>query len=424
MSASESPMGYLCRDCGANEPPGADGRCVPCASPRIVAHPELHALTIAHLDCDAFYASVEKRDNPALRDRPLIVGGEHRGVVAACCYIARMYGVRSAMPMFKAKTLCPDAVVVKPDMAKYAAAGRDIRVLMHQATPLVEPLSIDEAFLDLTGTEGAHGASVATVLGRLALEVEAKIGVTISIGLSYNKFLAKMASDLDKPRGYSVLGRADAPPFLAKLPVRALWGVGPSLERRLVADGMARVGDISALGEREMTIRYGAIGNRLFHLSKGEDDRKVEPSSPTKSISAETTFDTDFTDLPAIAKELWPLCETVSHRLRAAELAAGVVSLKLKTADFKIRTRHRRISHPTQLAEVLYKTALTLLEAEMDGTAFRLVGVGGETLHPAAEADPPDLFDTGRDKARKIEEAMNKVREKAGRAAITKGRSF
>ena len=173
---------------------------------RVVRHQELHDLTIAHLDCDALYAAIEKRDRPELRDVPVIVGGRHRGVVAACCYIARTYGVHSAMPMFKALKACPEAAVVKPDMKKYAAAGREVRAMMLSLTPLVEPLSIDEAFMDLAGTESLHGASPATTLAALTRRVEAELAITVSIGLSYNKFLAKIASDLDKPRGFAVIG--------------------------------------------------------------------------------------------------------------------------------------------------------------------------------------------------------------------------
>jgi hypothetical protein len=202
----------LCRDCatpetGDGEPARLSGRCRNCGSTRMVRHRELGALAIAHLDCDAFYASVEKRDNPGLADRPVIVGGGSRGVVTTCCYVARLYGVRSAMPMFKALKACPDAVVIPPDMAKYRIVGRQVRALMREATPLVEAVSIDEAFLDLSGTESVHGGAPARTLALLAERIERNIGITVSIGLSYNKFLAKVASDLDKPRGFAMIGR-------------------------------------------------------------------------------------------------------------------------------------------------------------------------------------------------------------------------
>ncbi|PJN96384.1 DNA polymerase IV, partial [Amaricoccus sp. HAR-UPW-R2A-40] len=206
-------MPSLCRDCLTPSPD--PGRCPACRSPRTVAHPELLDLAIAHVDCDAFYASVEKRDDPSLRDVPLIVGGGQRGVVTTACYLARIHGVRSAMPMFQARRLCPQAVVVKPRMARYVEVSRQIRALMEALTPLVEPLSLDEAFLDLTGTERLHKAPPALLLARLQARVEAELGVSVSVGLSHNKFLAKTASDLDKPRGFSVIGRAETAAFLA-----------------------------------------------------------------------------------------------------------------------------------------------------------------------------------------------------------------
>ena len=236
-------MASLCRDCGAS--PSGDA-CPACGSRRVVRHAELFALGIGHIDCDAFYASVEKRDRPELAGRPVIVGGGTRGVVSAACYIARIYGVRSAMPMFKALQACPDAVVIRPDFAKYTAAARHIRTLMAELTPLVQPLSIDEAVLDLRGTEALHGAPAAAVLARLALRIEAEVGVTISVGLAPNRLLAKLAAERDKPRGFAVLG-SDAAQVLAPSPVSLLPGVGPALERRLHALGLRRVADLQAL---------------------------------------------------------------------------------------------------------------------------------------------------------------------------------
>jgi DNA polymerase-4 len=389
----------------------------------VLVHAELDTLAVAHLDCDAFYAAVEKRDDPALRDRPVIVGGGRRGVVSACCYIARMYGVRSAMPMFKALELCPDAAVVRPNMDKYAAVGRQVRALMRETTPLVEPLSIDEAFLDLTGTESLHGMAPSATLARLQRRIEGTLSITASIGLSHNKFLAKLASDLDKPRGFSIIGRRETADFLAPLKVRAIWGVGPALERKLAEDGITRIRHLRELDERTLAARYGAMGRRLAHLAWGEDTRKVEPESATKSISAETTFERDIKDARALASELWPLAETVSQRLKTSNLAGGGVALKLKTADFRIRTRHRRLAQPTQLAETIYQAALGLLEIEATGTAFRLIGVGADTLEPAA-ADAPDLFKPEDERARRLEDAIDKVRAKSGKASILKGRGL
>lgn len=384
----------LCRDCLTSWRAGAAPHpaCPNCASTRVVRHPELHELAIAHIDCDAFYASVEKRDDPALRDRPVVVGGGRRGVVSAACYVARMYGVRSAMPMFKALSLCPDAAVVRPNMAKYGRVGREIRALMRQTTPLVEPLSIDEAFLDLTASDGSTADSPARRLADLVLRIEREIGVTASIGLSYNKFLAKIASDLDKPRGFAAIGRADATAFLADKPVGLIWGVGKAMRRRLAADGVETIGQLQEIDLSDLARRYGAIGARLYNFSRGRDDRKVEPEGETKSISSETTFGTDIAELERLAGELWPLCGTVARRLANQSLAARTVTLKLKTSDFRTLTRSRTLSEPTQAAEALYDTALAMLRKEADGRRFRLLGVGGSELEDAkAMTDRLDL---------------------------------
>lgn len=410
----------LCRDCLTLHADPAP-RCPACGSRRMVNHPELGRLSIAHIDCDAFYASVEKRDRPELKDQAVIVGGAHRGVVSAACYVARLYGVRSAMPMFKALAACPQAVVIKPDMAKYRAVGQAIRAMMLEATPQVEPLSIDEAFLDLTGTEALHGGPPARTLAALALRVEREQRVTVSIGLSYNKSLAKIASDLDKPRGYAVLGRADAPDFLARQSVGMIWGVGKALRARLEGDGIRLIGDLLAFDEQSLLLRYGSMGRRLYRFARGQDERRVDPDSPTKSISAETTFNHDLRDLETLKLELWPLAETVARRLKRAGLAGRAVTLKLKTADFRTLSRQRRLSDPTQLAALIFQAGLTLLEREADGRAFRLIGIGCDDLTDGSQADPPDLVDPVRARAARIEKAIDAVREKLGQDAIGKG---
>jgi DNA polymerase-4 len=413
----------LCRDCAvlsaaAEAPSEMPERCAECGSPRLVSHRELTQLAIAHLDCDAFYATVEKRDRPELAELPVIVGGGTRGVVLACCYVARLYGVRSAMPMFKALPLCPDAVVIRPDMAKYRMVGRAVRAEMERLTPRIEPLSIDEAFLDLTGTATLHGATPAQLLAALALRIENSLGITVSIGLSYNKFLAKLASDLDKPRGFAVIGREEAKGFLADKPVGWLWGVGAAMQRRLAADGIMRIDQLAALDPRELATRYGRLGRRLGQLARGEDERRVDPEGRARSISAETTFARDEADGEALARTLWPLCEKVALRLKQIALAAGTVTLKLKTADFRLRTRSRRLAEPTQLAEVLYRTARHLLTAEADGaTRFRLIGVGADGLAEGTEADLPTLFD----RPRHLEQAIDAIRERHGAAAVRRG---
>ena len=418
-------MPTLCRDCAlplTAQP--ASGRCPACASPRLLDHSELDTLTIAHIDCDAFYAAVEKRDNPELKDRPVIVGGRRRGVVMACCYIARIGGVRSAMPMFQARKLCPDAVIIAPAMKKYRAVGRQVRTLMEAVTPLVEPLSVDEAFLDLSGTESLHGGSAARTLTRLVKRIEDEIGVTASVGLSYNKFLSKVASDLDKPRGFAVIGRAEAQSFLKERPVGLVWGVGKVLKRRLADDGITTIGQFRDFDEAELVKRYGAIGTLLARFARGEDSRRVDPHSPAKSISSETTFSTDIVDADDLKAALWPLCEEVAERLRTAALGAGTVTLKLKTTRFRLLTRSRTLNSPTKLAEMLYRTGAALLTREAQGTPFRLIGIGAGALVPEDDADVPDLVDGDKQRWARVEKAMDEVRGRFGKPAIAKGRGW
>ncbi|HYF56958.1 MAG TPA: DNA polymerase IV [Salinarimonas sp.] len=410
----------LCRDCLACAPPGAR-RCAACGSPRLLAHPERDALSIAHVDCDAFYAAVEKRDDPSLRDRPIIVGGGRRGVVATCCYVARTYGVRSAMPMFKALQACPDAVVIRPDMDKYAATAREIRARMLALTPLVEPLSIDEAFLDLTGTERLHGASPAVILARFAHAVEREVGVSVSVGLAPNKFLAKIASDLDKPRGFSVIGRAEAGAFLAERPVGILPGIGAAAGARLAGAGITLVRHLRDVPLADLYRVAGSDAPRLARLARGEDDRPVRPERDTKSLSAETTFNEDiraFTDLEPI---LWRLAERLSKRLKRSGLAGRSVTLKLKDDGFRLRTRQVSGLAATQLAERLFAPARALLRPECDGTAFRLIGIGAGDLRPAAEADRGDLADPEAARLAAREAAIDRLRERFGEAAVQRG---
>ena len=412
-------MSGLCRDCLVDAPEGP--RCPACGSPRLVRHPELDALTIAHVDCDAFYAAIEKRDDPSLADKPVIVGGGKRGVVATACYIARTFGVKSAMPMFKALKLCPAAIVVGPDMEKYARVGREVRALMLELTPLVEPLSIDEAFLDLAGTERLHRRSPAQSLARFAHRVETAIGITVSIGLSANKFLAKIASDLDKPRGFAVLGRAEAERFLAPRPVTQIFGVGKATQARLARDGYRILADLQRAEETELMRRYGTEGLRLKRLARGIDARPVRADREAKSVSAETTFDQDIAAFRALERRLWALSERVSARLKARALSGSTVTLKLKTADFRIRTRARGLSAPTELAARIFAAGRDLLKREADGTRFRLIGIGLSDLTAADRADPIDLVDQSGRRTAAAEHAVDRVRAKFGRDAIIKG---
>ena len=381
-------------------------------------------LSIAHIDCDAFYAAVEKRDDPSLRDKPLIIGGGKRGVVSTCCYIARTFGVRSAMPMYKALALCPDAVVRKPNMAHYVAVGRQVRAMMLNLTPLVEPLSIDEAFLDLTGTERLHRAPPALTLARLARRIETDVGISVSVGLSYCKFLAKVASDIDKPRGFAIIGRAEAKEFLASQPVGLIWGVGGVAQERLARAGFRTIGDIQAMSETDFMRRLGGEGQRLWRLANGIDDRKVSADRETKSVSSETTFDSDVSDQQTLTRVLLALSEKVSARLKAQGVGGETVTLKLKTADFRLRTRARTLPHPTQLSGRIFEAARTLLDKEIDGTRFRLIGVGVSSLQGEQSADTGDLADTGVKREKAAENAIDALRGKFGRDAIVRGLLF
>jgi len=410
-------MPGFCRDCRRDVPERA-ARCSACGSPRLLRHPEIGALAIAHVDCDAFYATIEKRDDPSLADKPVIVGGRQRGVVLTACYVARTFGVRSAMPMFEARRLCPHASVVRPDMEKYARVGRQVRELMFKLTPLVEPVSIDEAFMDLSGTARLHGMSPAKSLAGFAAGVETSLGITVSIGLSCNKFLAKIASDLDKPRGFAVLGGGEAAAFLAPKPVTLIFGVGKMAQQRLARDGLRTIGDLQRAGEIELRRRYGVEGARLARLARGLDDRPVKAEREAKSISAETTFDRDIADFRPLELRLWRLAEKVSSRLKANALAGSTVTLKLKTADFRIRTRAQSLSHPTQLAGRIFAAGRDLLARETDGTMFRLIGIGLSALCDADGADFADLIDR---RSAEAEQAIDRLRERFGDEAVIKG---
>ena len=423
MSTATTRFPGFCRDCLAGQPASLR-RCRACGSPRLVYHDELFALTLAHIDCDAFYASVEKRDNPELADKPVIIGGGKRGVVSTACYVARIHGVRSAMPMFKALEACPNAVVIKPDMEKYVAVGRQVRMMMQDLTPLVQPLSIDEAFLELKGTERLHHDPPARVLARFAQRVEKEIGITISIGLSYCKFLAKVASDLNKPRGFSVIGEAEALDFLREKPVRLIWGVGKAFAETLERDGIRTVGQLQTMEETDLMRRYGVMGKRLYNLSRGQDDREVHPNDPAKSVSAETTFFDDISNYDELITHLRRLSEKVAARLRKSEIAGHTVVLKLKTADFKGRTRNRKLEDPTMLADRIFRTGVELLRKEVDGTKYRLIGIGVSDLTDPGRADPPDLVDPAAARRAAAEAAMNTLRDKFGKASVETGYTF
>lgn len=392
----------------------------------MIFHDELHTLDIAHLDCDAFFAAVEKRDNPELENRPVIIGGGRRGVVSTACYVARIHGIKSAMPMFKALKLCPDAVVIRPNMDKYATAGYAIRDMMRELTPLVQPVSIDEAFLDLSGTQRLHGCSPAEIMVQLSRRIKAEIGISVSVGLSHNKFLAKLSSDMNKPDGFTVIGKDETLARLAPLPVGRIWGVGQAMQRKLSRDGIAKISQLQKMEEDSLMARYGSMGQQLFRLSRGMDSRHVVATRETKSISTETTFDMDIADFDRLKATLWKLCEKLSSRCKEKNKGGQTVVLKLKTGNFKSMTRNFKLNTPTCLAEKIYQTGLGLLQQEFTdnpGTAYRLIGIGVSGLVEAEFADLPDLIINDR-RTVETEHAIDAVRKKFGHDKIGKGRGF
>ncbi|MEM1352630.1 MAG: DNA polymerase IV [Pseudomonadota bacterium] len=416
-------MPALCRDCFTAFSDGP--RCPTCGSPRIVAHPELDQLSIAHMDCDAFYASVEKRDDPTLESKPVIIGGGRRGVVSTACYVARIRGVRSAMPMFQALKLCPDAVIVKPRMDAYVEASRAIRTMMEDLTPDIEPLSLDEAFLDLSGTTRLHGAPPAAMLARLVRRMRDELGLTGSIGLSHNKFLAKVASDLDKPHGFSVIGKSETAAFLRNQPVRLIWGVGASTQDALETAGIRTFADLLRWERADLAARFGAMGDRLWHLARGQDRRKVSAHAPMKSISNETTFHEDTADPDLLDGHLWRMSEKVADRAKAKGRAGRVVTLKLKRSNHSSLTRRQSLHDSTQLADRIYRTARVLLDQVLDQGPFRLLGCGLSDLCSEDEADRAgDLLDPQARQRGAAERATDAIRERFGNDAILKGRAL
>lgn len=424
-------MAAFCRDCltdipghGPHDPPPR--RCPACLSVRVLSHPELYDLSIAHMDCDAFYASVEKRDNPDLRDKPVIIGGGRRGVVSTACYIARIDGVHSAQPMFQALKKCPNAVVLRPRMEAYAEVSGQIRGMMDALTPAVEPLSMDEAFLDLTGTAALHGAPPAVVMARLVKRMEEELGLSGSVGLSHNKFLAKLASDLDKPRGFSVLGQREVERLLPDLPVKKIWGVGPALRDKLERDGIRSFADLRLRDRKALGERYGSMGDRLWHLCRGLDRREITASEPVKSISKETTFGEDTAALDLLDGHIWRLAEQVSDRAKAKDWAGRTVTLKVKTRDFRSLTRRVTLPEPTQLADRIYGHARPLLDQLIERAPFRLIGVGISGLsRPSAGADQVgDLLEVDATKREAAERATDAIRDRFGKDAILKGRAL
>ena len=425
---------FLCRACLGSGYVGMAERpksCIECGSEALVLHDELFSLSLAHIDCDAFYCSVEKRDNPTLADRPVIVGGEQRGVVAAACYIARRYGIRSAMSTWQAKRACPELVIIKPRMAVYQTIGRQIREMMLALTPLVQPLSIDEAFLDLAGTQKLHHASPALSLARLQKHIKAELGLTVSIGLAANKSLAKIASDQDKPNGFYVIGAAEAKSWLEKRPASLLFGLGKSQMAKLKAAGVNTCGDIVNLPAGRQHSLFGSDALRLVNLASGIDERPVVPHSRAKSISSETTFSTNISELDMLLAKAEILSAKVSRQLKAKRRAAIRVTVKLKFPTHRLITRSRMLAAPSQMHHDIFAAATDLLRAETgNGKSYRLLGVGVElSEQDIAEADAAptsllDLVDEGRQKKNKLEVVIDQLHEKLGDDVVKTGRQL
>ncbi len=416
-------MPALCRDCLTIFDPAP--RCPACGGPRVLEHAELTTLSVAHMDCDAFYASVEKRDNPALAEKPVIIGGGKRGVVSTACYVARIKGVRSAMPMFQALKLCPEAVVIRPRMSFYVEVSKAVRVMMAELTPAVEPLSLDEAFMDLGGTARLHGRAPAVMLAGLLRRMEEELGITGSVGLSHNKFLAKVASDLDKPRGFQVIGKAETVDFLRGRPVRLIWGVGPAARAGLDRAGIRTFGDLLRWDRKDLGERFGHMGDRLWHLARGEDYRRVSPNAPVKSISNETTFFEDTSDDDVLDGHIWRLSEKVAGRAKARGIVGRVVTLKLKRANHSSLTRRVSLRDPTQVADKIYRTARGLMDGVGEQGPYRLIGVGISDLMAEGRGGASgDLLDPDARRREGAERATDAIREKFGEGAILKGRSL
>ena len=416
-------MPSLCRDCDYVVSDVSDV-CPSCGSYRIISHSKLQSLAIAHIDCDAFFAAIEKRDNPDLEGKPVIVGGGKRGVVTTCCYIARVNGVHSAMPMFKALKACPEAIVIRPRREAYAAASKQIREKFQSLTPKVQMLSVDEGFLDLSGTTRVNDAFPARSLSRLAREIEDEIGITISIGLSENKFLAKTASELDKPRGFAILAQDEAVELLSDKNVGFLHGVGKQLAKKLERDGYRRVGDLQVAEARDLIRIYGETGLWLHQRSRGIDNRPVRTDGIRKSVSAERTFNTDISDYKQLEDRLWQVCEETAIRAKRSNVEGSTVTMKLKSKDFRNLTRSVTIPTPTNLANVLFRYSKPLLERETkQGREYRLIGIGISHLEDA-RWDTRDLVDPSVEKRAKAERASDAARSKFGNASVVTGRAI
>ena len=424
MSTNENINHHICLDCAAILSKSKT-RCDFCRSPRIISHSELYKLNFAHVDCDAFYASIEKSENEKIRDLPVIVGGGSKGVVTTCCYIARISGVRSAMPMFKALKLCPEAVIIKPRLDYYSKVSKEIQSKFKMLTPLVESISLDEAFLDFTGTKTLHQRSAAQLLAELAIDVERQFGISISIGLSHNKLLAKIASELSKPRGFSIIGKAETVDFLSDKHISLIWGVGPKMVKQLAQNGILKIRDLHRFSRKDLNLKYGKIGVNLWFYSRGIDNRVINPRKRNKSISTETTFTKNTVNFMELKKNLWFLTEKLSHKAKSLKLVSNSISLKLKSSNFETTTKSAKLSTHTNSAELMYQGALLLLQEKYSKNSYRLMGIS--LKNPSLEKDKKpqkDFFEQQNHKILITEKTIDNIRKKFGHTSIIKGRSL
>jgi DNA polymerase-4 len=379
--------------------------------------------TILHVDLDAFFAAVEQRDRPELRGRPVIVGGGgpgDRGVVSAASYEARRYGVHSAMPLRTAGRLCPHAVFLPVDGAKYQGVSRDVMALLRRYTPLVEPISIDEAFLDVTGSRGLFGDGAA-IARQIKQAVKDEIDLTISVGVAATKLVAKIASELQKPDGLVIVPPGQEAGFLAPLPIARLWGVGPRTASALRDFGVVTIGDLAALPSESLTRRFGKHGGSLAERARGVDPDPVADADAAKSIGHEHTFDVDTSDREVIERTLLAMSDGVAGRLRGSGVKAGTIAVKIRDSSFRTVTRQRTLVEPTDLAEPIWRTAIELARPEVSGIRVRLLGVTASNL---AVREQLALFSdaTGDDRRRRVVDAADRLRRRFGERVVTRAR--
>jgi DNA polymerase-4 len=384
------------------------------------------SLTILHVDMDAFYAAVEVLDHPELCGKPVIVGGpsRSRGVVSSATYEARKFGVRSAMPSAQAARLCPQGVFMPVRMERYSEISGEVMRIFRSFTPLVEPLSLDEAFLDVAGAERLFGDGPA--IGRRIKErIKAELGLVASVGVSYVKYLAKLASDLEKPDGFVVIRPEDVDRRLPPLPITRLWGVGPKTATRLEALGLRTIGDVRAAGEERLVRELGDFGSHISRLARGEDARHVEPSWDAKSIGAERTFERDLTAVTAMEGELLEIAEEVGSRLRADRVAARTVQIKVRFHDFRTITRSRTLERATDITREIFDVARSLLKekAGVKGARVRLLGLQGQNLASAGAGQGTLFGEKERAKERRLDQVIDALRQKMGEDAVVRART-